>query len=159
MADRAAAWVQFDDVETLHETLKTAGKRAEGSLLDMLQEVGEMMATRMRELVPVRTGRLRSDIRVIRLGAQVIVGPTIVPYAAHVEFGTGGRGELTGGAFIISSRRGIIALEPKKTAPIKGQRAQPYVRPAAAEFVKQLGPRAATVGLEMVVGRSTSVPV
>lgn len=153
MADRAAAWVQFDDLSVLQDTLKTAGDRSQSALLDMLAEVGEQMAARMRELVPVRTGRLRADIRVIKQSNSVIVGNTTVPYAPHVEFGTGERGELTGGAIIIRSRGTTIVLPQKTTAAIKGQRAQPYVRPAAAEFVQQLGPRAAAVGLDMVMGR------
>jgi HK97 gp10 family phage protein len=151
MAERSSAWVQFDDLTVLQQTLSTAGDRSKPALQDMLVQVGEQMAARMRELVPVRTGRLKADIRVLRQGQNVIVGATNVPYAAHVEFGTGRRGELTNGAYLISRGR-VLRLPPKETAGIPGQRAQPYVRPAAAEFVASLGPKAANVGLAMVVG-------
>lgn len=151
MADRAAAWVEFDDLRVLQQSLQTAGKRSDKPLVDMLAEVGELMATRMRELVPVRTGRLKADIRVLKQGKRVVVGATNVEYAPHVEFGTGARGELTNGAYLVSRGR-ILRLPPKEVAGIPGQQAKPYVRPAAAEFVKSLGPKAANVGLSMIVG-------
>lgn len=153
MADRAAFSIEFNDINDLRDSLATAGKRSEKPLQDMLVEVGEQMAARMRELVPVRTGRLKADIRVLKAATnKVIVGPLTVPYAAHVEFGTGRRGELTNGAYLISNGR-VIKLPEKATAGINGQRAQPYVRPAAAEFIKSLGPKAANVGVEVVVGK------
>jgi len=52
-----------------------------------LDRVADRLAEEMRERAPVRTGRLRDSIKVVRIGQVRFVGPT-VPYAPYVEFGT-----------------------------------------------------------------------
>jgi len=52
-----------------------------------LDRLAGRLAEEMRERAPVRTGRLRDSIRVVRVGQVRLVGPT-VPYALFVEFGT-----------------------------------------------------------------------
>ena len=53
----------------------------------LLDRVAHRLAEEMRTRAPVRTGRLRDSIRVVRMGQVRFVGPT-VPYAPYVEFGT-----------------------------------------------------------------------
>jgi len=52
-----------------------------------LDRLADRLAEEMRERAPVRTGRLRDSIRVVRIGQVRFVGPT-VSYAPYVEFGT-----------------------------------------------------------------------
>lgn len=142
----------YADLSALQAQLSTAGKRSKPALEDMLEVMGNRIAAIMRELVPVRTGRLKADIRVVKYSMRVVVGPTTVPYAAYVEFGTGQRGELYNNAYLVSSRGGIVKLDLKKASTMRGQKAQPYARPAAAQVIDSLGPAAAQVGVQMVVG-------
>jgi len=142
----------YADLTALGDRLAKAGKRSDAALQEMLQDAGEKIAKRMRELVPVRTGRLKSDIRVVSMHMKVVVGPTTVPYAAFVEFGTGARGELYNKAYLVSTRGTVLVIDTKKASGLRGQKASPYARPAAAEYVASLGPRAAQVGLAMITG-------
>lgn len=142
----------YADLTALNDQISSAGKRSGPALQDMLEVMGNKIASIMRELVPVRTGRLRADIRVHPYTMRVVVGPTTVPYAAFVEFGTGQRGELYNQAYLVSSRGGVMTLDYKKAKHLRGQRASPYARPAAAQVIGELGPAAARVGVETVVG-------
>ena len=52
----------------------------------LLDHIAHRLAEETRTRAPVRTGRLRDSIRVVRVGQARFVGPT-VPYAPYVEFG------------------------------------------------------------------------
>ena len=143
----------YADLTDLQRNLATAGKRSTDAMQDMLVSAGEQIAAMMRQLVPVRTGRLQGDIRVVKGRMRVVVGPTTVPYAAFVEFGTGQRGELYNRAYLVSSRGMVMVIDTKAAKKAKGQRAQPYARPAAREYFNTLGPAAAQIGVSMVVGQ------
>jgi len=148
------------DLSALVDDLGKAGDGSRAALENLIEQVGEKIADRMRQLVPVRTGRLRGDIRVVKARMRVTVGPTTVPYAAFVEFGTGERGELTNRAYLVSHRNGQITqvvISEKAIKKAKGQRAEPYARPAAAEYLKELGPKAAQIGVDMIMGENSSV--
>ena len=142
----------YADLTALQKNISTAGKRSGPAMQDMLEKSGEQIAAMMRALVPVKTGRLQGDIRVVKYSMKVVVGPTTVPYAAFVEFGTGQRGELYNRAYLVSNRGQVVVIDPKKAKKLRGQRAQPYARPAAREYFNTLGPQAAQIGVEMVVG-------
>jgi HK97 gp10 family phage protein len=54
------------------------------------QEAGEIVASRARSLVPVRTGRLRSSIKTLKQARKVIVragNERSVPYANPIHWG------------------------------------------------------------------------
>ena len=54
------------------------------------QEAGELVATRARSLVPVRTGALRATIKAKKIARKVVVSAgnnTRVPYANPIHFG------------------------------------------------------------------------
>jgi hypothetical protein len=54
------------------------------------QEAGEIVASRARSLVPVRTGALRATIKAKRIARKVVVSAgnnTKVPYANPIHFG------------------------------------------------------------------------
>jgi HK97 gp10 family phage protein len=54
------------------------------------QEAGELVASRARSLVPVRTGALRNTIKAKKIARKVVVSAgnnTRVPYANPIHFG------------------------------------------------------------------------
>ena len=95
------------DLTRLVEHLDTAQKRTPEMTQSVLMEAGTWIANRMRELVPVRTGRLQASIQTIEYPGTVVVGPVDVPYSLFVEYGT------------------------------RYMTAQPYIRPAAEEYVNR----------------------
>jgi HK97 gp10 family phage protein len=100
--------VAYADLTKLVERLDASQKKEPQMTQHVLVESGEWIANRMRELVPVRTGRLQGSIQAVEYTGKVVVGPVDVPYALYVEYGT--------------SR----------------MRAQPYIRPAAKEYIDRV---------------------
>lgn len=108
--------VAFASLNLLVQRLHQAGVQAPDMAQKVLEEAGNDIADGMRERVPIKTGRLYMSIQVQSYRGKVVVGPVDVPYALYVEYGT--------------SRMA----------------AQPYMRPAAQEWVdrtnKMMGERA-----------------
>jgi len=93
------------------------------AIMDALKDGAEFITARSKQIVPVDTGALKRSISMDELEAPR-KGYTIGPdthYDVYVEFGTGTRGE------------GTAVFGKKWKTKIRGQRAQPYMRPALAE--------------------------
>lgn len=146
------------DLVNLSRDLDWASKNAQ-QVIDrqVLAPAAEQIKTAMMLFVPVDTGNLKRSIVIQASPGRYVIGPNGVPYASYVEFGTGIRGEFPTAPFEIRPRnakalRFIVNGKPvyakKVTHP--GQRAKPYVRPAARAFLQSLGPQAADVGVQMI---------
>lgn len=93
------------------------------AIMDALKDGAEFITARSKQIVPVRTGALKRSISMDELDAPrkgYTIGPDTY-YDVYVEFGTGTRGE------------GATVFGKKWKTKIRGQRAQPYMRPALAE--------------------------
>lgn len=75
-------------VQELNRALTRMGVDA-GDLTRVNQSVAGLVATRASDLVPVRSGRLRSSIkpRASKLRGSVKAGSRAVPYAGPIHFG------------------------------------------------------------------------
>jgi HK97 gp10 family phage protein len=96
------------------------------AIMDALKDGAEFITARSKQIVPVRTGVLKRSIKMNELeeprkGYTIGPDPDEQDYDAYVEFGTGTRGE------------GSAVFGKKWKTNIRGQRAQPYMRPALAE--------------------------
>jgi len=99
------------------------------AIMDALKDGAEFIEKRAKQIVPVLTGQLQRSIEMSELEAPrkgYTIGPNPdkqlpKPYDIYVEFGTGTRGE------------GTAVFGKKWKTKIRGQRAQPYMRPALAE--------------------------
>lgn len=143
------------DLGSLVQTLHRAGKDIKGEAQQILEKTGEEIAEKMRQYVPVDTGRLKASIRVISEPGRVTVGPVGVDYAYYVEYGTGSRGEMAelkpgknNTTMIKAGNKWVVLKKPK------GQRAQPYMRPAAYEVLTPLGVPYAEAGKRLIKGQT-----
>lgn len=113
--------------EDLQQRLDGIPNDINNAILHASQEIAELMKETATLLVPVDTGALRSSINTDILptsnGAEVSLG-TNLHYAPYVEFGTGVRGSETGRAY------GDHVAAVDYSIEHKGQRAQPFIRPA-----------------------------
>lgn len=97
-------------------------ERVEQKILDKLELVGAFIKDEAKVRCPVATGNLRASInhKVIDEEFAVRIG-TNVEYAPYVEFGTGQQAE-----------------DGKGNQKIKGQKPQPFLRPALLENKEQI---------------------
>ena len=102
--------------------LEKAGEDAEKAVDTTLAVSAQLILVEMKQLTPVRTGRLKASETILASPGRYVVGPVGVPYAASVEFGT------------------------------ERNRPKPYVRPAVQKYLDDLGPAAAKVGVSMIMG-------
>lgn len=155
MVDAAVA-----DLTKLISGFRVAKREAPRFTQDYLQDVGQQIAERMRQLAPVKTGALRNSIRVITQPGKVTVGPFGIPYAAYQEFGTGTRGEFQGKMYEIRPKRAenlVFQINGRwvstKLVRHPGIPAHPYARPAAREVLGNLGAELAQTAAKKAVGR------
>lgn len=111
------------ELTELAKDLDRAARAAPATVDRVLAVSAQMILIEMKAMTPVDTGRLRASETVVASKGRYVVGPVAVPYAAYVEFGT------------------------------RHMRAQPYVRPAVQKYLDELGPKAADVGVSMILGR------
>ena len=97
------------------ERLEEIKDKAEGFIEQGIEEAGRECVERAKELVPVRTGRLRDSIGMRRIGAGKIVVEAKAPYAGYVEYGT------------------------------RYMKPRPYMRPATREAYKKLRQKLAKI--------------
>ena len=123
-------------------------------------DTAEQIATRMRELAPVKTGALRNSIRIISQPGKVQIGPFGIPYAAYQEFGTGTRGEFKGHMYEIRPKKAenlVFRVNGRwvstKLVRHPGIPAHPYARPAAREVLGNFGPELAQTAARRAVGQ------
>jgi hypothetical protein len=85
--------VEVQGLKTLRKTLKAAGISLQ-DLKDAHATVARTVAHRAGERAPVRTGRLRGDIRSAgqQAAAVVSVGRASIPYANPIHWGWRARG-------------------------------------------------------------------
>lgn len=141
------------DLGSLVQALHNAGQDIKQEAQEILEKTGEEIAEKMRAYVPVDTGRLKESIRVISEPGRVTVGPVGVEYAYYVEYGTGSRGEM---AELKPGKNNTMMFKQKGQWVVlqkpKGQRAQPYMRPAAYEVLTPLGVPYAEAGKRLIKG-------
>lgn len=151
----------FVDLTRLVADLERAADRAEFSATDVLQHAGTQIQAGAISRAPVKTGRLRSSIRMWVEPLRVTVGPDprIADYGSYVEYGTGVRGEFPGQVYEIRPKT-ASALRFKvgnkviyaKVVRHPGNYPHPYMRPALTSWLDSLGDDIALVGVQMIVG-------
>ena len=137
------------DIHKLAEALRRSGKDSEATTHRVLVEAANFILTEMEVRVPVDTGELRRSLAIRVEGDKVIIGPN-VPYAPYVEFGTRPheiRPKSPGGtlAFTVNGKP-VFA----KVVNHPGTKAQPFVRPAFAAWVDQLGGMVAEANVKVM---------
>lgn len=144
------------DLGQLVANLHKAKQDIPGVSQQLLVKTGEEIAERMRYYVPVKTGRLRQSIRVITEPGRVVVGPVGVDYALYVEYGTGSRGEFA----TLKQKNNVTMMKVQgKWVPLKrqtGQRAQPYMRPAAEDVLAPMGAKWSEAGARLIRGQDVA---
>jgi len=143
------------DFSELAEDLKDAGKHAEPQIMDLLEQFAEKIQADAQSYAPVDTGKLRSNILIKKTDDSVTVGVNLdtVPYAGFQEYGTQGPYEIRAKnkkalAFKVG---GATVFRKKVMHP--GVKAHPYIRPAMEQFLNELGPAAADVGVNLIGGK------
>jgi len=108
------------DLTKLAQDLRAAGETAPKAIDRVLAESAQLILVEMKQLTPVKTGRLKASETIQASPGRYVVGPAGVPYAAYVEFGT------------------------------RVWKGKPYVRPAVEKYLDKLGPDAADVGVSLI---------
>lgn len=149
------------DLAGLAEDLEKAAAEADVSVERIMIAIAEMIATEMKRLAPVDTGKLRDAIRIKTMPGRIEIGPDGVDYAVYMEFGTGSRGEFPTGPYEIHPKvpgTSLVFKVNDKTVHARmvihpGVAPHPFARPALQKWLDQLGEDVAKVGVEMIVGR------
>jgi len=93
--------VRVEGVEPLRRGLKRYADEFPKATKEAIQIAGFNLQARAKRSVPVDTGKLRQsivvDISEDGFTATVTAGGAIAPYAAYIEFGTGGAVEIPEG--------------------------------------------------------------
>lgn len=141
------------DLTQLAIDLNNAGQMAGRSLDDLLMFTANSMVQDMQAIVPVDTGNLRANIKVVVLArGKLEIGPDtmMAPYAWDVEYGTKPHViEAKPGKVLKFQAGGKTVYTRRVNHP--GTRAQPYVRPVIQNWVTRLGEDAVRVGVQEVV--------
>lgn len=149
------------DLMNLERDLRSAAQQANSRVEDVLMEIARRIEAEMKDLAPVRTGKLRDSIRIKVYPGRIEIGPEGVDYAVYIEYGTASRGEFGGAPYEIRPKKPggtLIFKVDGKTVGAKlvihpGIPPKPFARPAAARWLDSLGDDVAKVGVEMIVGR------
>lgn len=141
------------DITQLAIDFNKSGDHAQLSLDDILLVIANGLMADMQQRAPIKTGNLRGSIRVIvTMRGRIEVGPDvfIAPYAWDVEYGTKPHIiEAKPGKVLRFEAGGKVIYTRKVHHP--GTKAQPYVRPAARDFMGRLQQDALRVGVDAVV--------
>lgn len=125
----------------------------------ILDEVSAKIKTLMEQLAPVRTGRLRNSITIIKNPGYRNIGPQGVPYAVYQEFGTATRGEFGGTVYVIKPKTpgGLLHFQVNeewvsaKEVHHPGIPPHPYARPAARQGLANIAEKYAVMGAEILM--------
>lgn len=146
------------DLTLLVNRLQQAGPGVRVDSQKILERTGNEIMAQMLMLVPVKTGRLRNSIRLITEPGRVIVGPVDVDYAPYVEYGTGIHSEFGGSYYEIKPKTATnLAFRVNghwvhtKVVKHPGIKPEPYVRPAAAAVLTNIGVAFAEAGQRRIV--------
>lgn len=147
-----AATTNTADFSNLAEDLQRAADNAQTSVMGLLDTYAVEIQAYAKGFAPVDTGLLKSQIKVDRQPDKIVIGvdPEQVPYAAYQEYGTHGPYEIKA-----KNKKALAFKVGGKTILVKkvmhpGVKATPYIRPALAKFLDQLGPAAAKVGVTLI---------
>lgn len=80
-------WVGSGDLTVVQDNTQLVSMEIKKAIRSALREIGERAVKYATDIVPVRTGNLRSSIAYDADDSQVIIGSD-VPYASYVEEGT-----------------------------------------------------------------------
>jgi HK97 gp10 family phage protein len=153
--------VNYADITALAADLTRAADNVEEATQELLEHAGTQIHATAVSQAPVKTGRLRSAIRMWSQPLRVTIGPDVnqVSYGAFQEYGTGTRGEFGGAMYVIRPKT-AKALRFRigdkvvyaKSVRHPGVSPHPYMRPALTQWVDSLGDDAAKVGVTLIVG-------
>lgn len=143
------------DFSALADDLAWAAKNANMSVMGLLDTYAVRIQELAQQNAPVDTGLLRSQIKILRSPGKIVIGvdPEVVDYAGFQEYGTTGPYtiEPKNGKALAFNSGGKMVIVRKVTHP--GVKAHPYIRPALQQFLRELGPAAADVGVHMITTR------
>lgn len=144
------------DFSELAKDLQAAADNAQTSVMQMLNTYAVEIQAYAQQYAPVLTGKLRANIRIVRSPGKFVIGvdPEEVDYGGYQEYGTKGPYEIVAKnkkalAFTYGGR---VVLVKKVHHP--GIKAHPYIRPALARVIDELGPAAAKVGVTLIASRN-----
>lgn len=146
------------DLTNLANDLFKAAENVEKVTQDLLEAAGDTIVADAKSRVVVKTGRLKNSITKVSLPMKVIVGPAAL-YGTFIEYGTGTKGEFPGSMYEILPKNGSylkfkVGTKTVYARSVKhpGIRPQPFMRPAAKEWVEDLPRDMARVGVALIVG-------
>ena len=132
------------DLYSLAQDLTTAsGGNIEQTASELISQTAQKIALVAQAKAPVKTGELRSSIKVHYISPlKASVGPD-VSYGAYQEFGTGSRGEFGGAIYEIKPKKpgGVLVFKVNgktvfaRSVKHPGIKAHPYMRPAFEEVM------------------------
>jgi len=76
------------DLMAIARDLENAAVQAQTSVMQILVNMAEQIASYMRQEVPVRSGKLRDSIRVKVMDDRIEIGPEGADYGVYVHYGT-----------------------------------------------------------------------
>lgn len=146
------------DLTALIRRLDHAADSIKDASEKILDETANSIYELMVSMAPVRTGRLRTSIRIVSAPGMRTIGPQGVDYAAYQEFGTGIRGEFPTSEYIIRPRqeggRLVFKIDGKWVSTREvhhpGIPPNPYVRPAARQGLSDLEDRYQQTGARLI---------
>lgn len=134
------------DLTKLIGNLQYAHQNIKAVSEEILDETGEKVLVLMQEHAPVRTGRLRASIRVVKTPGTRVIGPQGISYDKYQEYGTGIRGEFPTSEYVIRPRtpggKLHFEIDGKHIAASEvhhpGIPPHPFARPAAKKALENI---------------------
>lgn len=154
MVDAAVA-----DLTKLVANLRYAHQNIKAVSEAILDETSDAVLALMQEHAPVRHGRLRASLRVVKTPGKRVIGPQGVPYGKFQEFGTGIRGEFPTSMYVIRPKtpggklhfqvngKHVTASEVHHP----GIPPNPFVRPSAKQGLEGLSQKYGTRASALIV--------
>ena len=142
----------YSSLVNLRERLQNAKRKINRAVMSEMDRASDDVKMRMRELAPVDTGNLRDSITVRKEGSVYKIGPVNVDYAAAQEYGAKPH-------VIVASPGKVLAFKVggetrfAKSVRHPGNKAQPYIRPAAQWAKENVPGRIKVVGIELLRDR------
>lgn len=121
----------FSQLEQLRDRFVRAKQQVRRSVMSEMDKAADDVKMKMRELAPVDTGNLRDSIAVVKMGSnRWQIGPVGVEYAAAQEYGAKPHVIVASpGKVLVFVSGGQTRFATSVKHP--GNKAQPYIRPAA----------------------------
>jgi HK97 gp10 family phage protein len=148
------------DLTELAKDLFKAADNVEQATQELLEAAGDAIVADAKSRVVVKTGALKNSITRTSMPLKVIVGPQAL-HGTFIEYGTGTKGEFPGSMYEILPKNGSVLVFKvgnrtvyARSVKHPGIKAQPFMRPAAKDWVEDLPRDMARVGVMLLTGHN-----